>query len=96
MDLEGAGCFEWDRAKDKINREKHGIGSEQAQKAFFDPQRRIMVDDAHSVDEPRLFCLGMVEGWVMTVRFTYREGRIRILGAGYWRKGQRAYGTAKG
>lgn len=40
---------------------------------------------------PRLFCVGMVDGRVMTVRFTYREGRIRIIGAGYWRKGRRAY-----
>jgi hypothetical protein len=27
----------------------------------------------------------------MTVRFTYREARIRIFGAGYWRKGKRIY-----
>ena len=96
MVLDDRAGFEWDREKDQINREKHGVGFEQAQQAFFDPQRRIMVDDAHSADEPRLFCLGMVEGRVMTVRFTYREGRIRIIGAGYWRKGQRAYGKAKG
>jgi hypothetical protein len=24
----------------------------------------------------------------MTVRFTWREQRIRIIGAGYWRKGR--------
>jgi uncharacterized DUF497 family protein len=28
---------------------------------------------------------------IMTVRFTYREGAIRIIGAGYWRKGKRIY-----
>jgi hypothetical protein len=28
---------------------------------------------------------------VRTVRFTYRENVIRILGAGYWRKGKRIY-----
>ena len=27
----------------------------------------------------------------MTVRFTYREGVIRIFGAGYWRKGKQIY-----
>jgi hypothetical protein len=32
-----------------------------------------------------------VHGGVMTVRFTWREGRIRIFGAGYWRKGKRLY-----
>jgi hypothetical protein len=27
----------------------------------------------------------------MTVRFTWRAGRIRIIGAGYWRKGKKIY-----
>jgi len=27
----------------------------------------------------------------MTVRFTWRDGRIRIIGAGYWRKGRKVY-----
>ena len=27
----------------------------------------------------------------MTLRFTYRESVIRIIGAGYWRKGKRIY-----
>jgi hypothetical protein len=31
----------------------------------------------------------MVAGGVMTVRFTYRAGRI--FGASYWRKGKRIY-----
>ena len=44
--------------------------------------------------EERLFCLGRVRGKVLTVRFTYREGRIRIYGAGYWRKGRYHYDQA--
>ena len=27
----------------------------------------------------------------MTVRFTWRDGQIRIFGAGYWRKGRKIY-----
>jgi len=27
----------------------------------------------------------------MTVRFTYRHDMIRIIGAGYWRKGKAIY-----
>ncbi|MDP2646212.1 MAG: BrnT family toxin, partial [Desulfobacterales bacterium] len=34
-------------------------------------------------DEDRFFCFGKVKGGVMTVRFTDREGIIRIIGAGY-------------
>jgi len=36
-------------------------------------------------------CFGAVAGGVMTVRFTWRGDRIRIFGAGYWRKGKRIY-----
>jgi hypothetical protein len=28
---------------------------------------------------------------IITVRFTYRYGKIRIFGAGYWRKGKKEY-----
>jgi hypothetical protein len=30
-----------------------------------------------------------------TVRFTWRGDRIRIIGAGYWRKGRQAYEQAE-
>jgi len=83
--------FEWDDAKDRANREKHGVSFAQAQRAFFDPKRVIAEDLDHSGRERRLFCFGEVDGGVMTVRFTYRDGRIRIFGAGYWRKGKTIY-----
>jgi uncharacterized DUF497 family protein len=83
--------FEWDESKDRTNRIKHGVGFGEAQYAFFDPRRVIARDLDHSGAEARYFCFGEVAGGVMTVRFTYRAGRIRIFGAGYWRKGKRIY-----
>jgi uncharacterized DUF497 family protein len=83
--------FEWDRAKDRLNRAKHGVSFALAQNAFFDPHRVIAEDLEHSGEEPRYFCFGMIAGAVVTVRFTYRANRIRIFGAGYWRKGKRIY-----
>ena len=47
---------------------------------------------SHSSDsERRYFCFGLVGGGVMTVRFTWRARRVRIFGAGYWRKGKQIY-----
>jgi uncharacterized DUF497 family protein len=83
--------FEWDETKDRINRAKHGVSFALAQAAFFDPRRVIAADLAHSGSEPRYFCFGKVAAGIMTVRFTYRDGRIRIFGAGYWRKGRQIY-----
>ena len=89
--MNGRPSFEWDDAKDRANREKHGVSFETAQWAFLDPHRVIAEDLSHSGSEKRYFCFGSVEGGVMTVRFTYRAGRIRIIGADYWRKGRRIY-----
>lgn len=83
--------FEWDEAKNLINQTKHHVSFELARHAFADPNRVILADLDHSQNEKRFFCLGMVRGGVMTVRFTRRDGRIRIFGAGYWHKGKRIY-----
>src|SRR5260370_25777743 len=74
--------FEWDAAKDRVNRAKHGIGFELAQHAFRDPLRVIAEDLDHGGDEQRYFCFGRVEGTVMTLRFTWRNQKIRIFRAG--------------
>lgn len=84
-------CFEWDAAKDRLNRLKHGVGFMEAQLAFTDPHRVIVEHLDHSDNEERFFCLGQVEQGILTVRFTYRAGVIRIIGAGFWRKGRKIY-----
>jgi len=83
--------FDWDANKDKLNQEKHGVSFALAQLAFLDPNRVILEDLEHSAEEKRYYCLGSVSDGIMTVRFTYRKNKIRIFGAGYWRKGKRIY-----
>lgn len=83
--------FEWDDAKNLSNQRKHGISFSLAQFAFLDERRVILEDMDHSDDEKRYYCLGKIAGGIMTVRFTYRKTKIRIFGAGYWRKGKRIY-----
>jgi uncharacterized DUF497 family protein len=46
------------------------------------------------VGEQRYFCFGRIDDAVLTVRFTHRDGKIRIIGAGYWRKGRKLYEDA--
>jgi uncharacterized DUF497 family protein len=86
-----APSFEWDSAKDAENQQKHGVSFGEAQHAFLDPGRVIARDVAHSGSEERYYCFGRVESGVLTVRFTYRGKIIRIIGAGFWRKGKRTY-----
>ena len=86
--------FEWSATKDRENQRKHGVAIATAQFAFADPRRIIAEDVMHGTSETRHFCFGEVSGGVVTVRFTYRSGIIRIFGAGYWRKCKQLYERA--
>jgi uncharacterized protein len=88
--------FEWDEAKNLENQEKHGVSFYDAQHAFKDDRRVIAEDAVHSQDEKRYFCFGQnqEQTGILTVRFTYRNNQIRIIGAGYWRKGRKIYEQA--
>ena len=57
----------------------------------MDPDRVIARDLAHSGIEQRYYCFGKVVSGILTVRFTYREHVIQIIGAGYWRRGKKIY-----
>jgi uncharacterized DUF497 family protein len=81
--------YEWDSEKDLLNQDKHAVPFALAQLAFLDSHRVILEDLEHSDSEKRYYCLGGVAGGIMTVRFTYRSQKIRIIGAGYWRKGKK-------
>ena len=85
--------FEWDPVKDAENRRKHGVSFSEAQSAFLDPGRVIAKDIGHSRSESRYYCFGRVADGILTVRFTYRGAVIRIIGAGYWRRGKKLYET---
>ncbi|MFV2058748.1 MAG: BrnT family toxin [Thiohalomonadales bacterium] len=85
--------FEWDECKNIANQTKHGVSFEEAQCAFLDENRVIAEDLDHSQNEKRFYCFGLNEqgNGILTVRFTYRLNCIRIIGAGYWRKGKKIY-----
>ena len=85
------GSFIWDVRKEASNIRKHGVNFETAATAFKDAARKIFADEKHTATEARLFCIGKVDDTILTVRFTYRGGLIRIYGAGYWRKGRTYY-----
>lgn len=83
--------FEWHEEKNRENQTRHGVSFEVAQYAFMDEHRIIITDEKHSQNEERLFCIGKVDDQILTVRFTYRDGMIRIFGAAEWRKWRKYY-----
>jgi uncharacterized DUF497 family protein len=87
--------FEWDQEKEKRNIIKHGVDFSTAAAAFFDDSRMVFIDAKNSSSEQRFFCVAEIESKIITVRFTYRSDKIRIIGAGFWRKGAKYYEKEK-
>ena len=72
--------FEWDEEKEKLNREKHGIGFGTAARVFFDDSRIELWDERHSGEEDRYITIGMVHD-VLFVVYTERGDALRLISA---------------
>ncbi len=84
--------FEWDETKNSANQIKHGVSFEEAAHVFSDSKRCIFTDEKHTTDtEQRYYCLGKINDEVCSVRYVIRNNKIRIIGAGYWRKEKLIY-----
>lgn len=84
--------LEFDPAKEAANLAKHGVDFSTVHKVFHDPYRLIVPNEVHSSsDEARFYAVGQDGRGILTVRFTLRQGVIRVIGAGYWRKQKKAY-----
>jgi len=77
IDLE----FEWDDIKDAENVRRHGVSFAQAALAFRDPFAVEWFDLREAYGEERIILLGMTGNQVLTVVYTERAERIRIISA---------------
>lgn len=82
--------FEWDPAKEAINRAKHGFTFQDAATVFDDP--RVVIEDSSKPEhgEPRALAVGMVAGRLAAVVFTDRPTGRRIISARRARTDERA------
>lgn len=83
---EGAGAwdleFEWNPLKAAANLKKHGVSFDEARTIFGDEKLLVAPDREHSDDEARSLAVGLSQaGRFLTVCFTDREGRVRIISA---------------
>jgi uncharacterized DUF497 family protein len=73
--------FEWDEAKAASNLKKHGLSFITGARVFFD-SRRIEWDVSRPTDfEARYKVVGLVEGRLLSVVFTVRNAKGRIISA---------------
>ena len=78
--------FEWDKNKEKINIQKHGVTFEQASYVFSDQFALNKFDEEHSSDEDRWVMLGKsLSETLLLVIHTFRDNDgielVRIISA---------------
>jgi uncharacterized protein len=73
--------FEWDDAKAEANWRKHEVRFEHAAEACEAPHALIELDDGEDYGEDRFILIGQAAGGVLTVVYTERTDRIRIISA---------------
>lgn len=74
--------FEWDRGNRHKNRVKHGVSCREAEEVFLN-ERVMLQDPGHSTEEEKRFIFwGETNaGRRLSVVFTIRSGRVRIISA---------------
>ena len=73
--------FEWDEAKAQANLRKHKISFQQAQRVFDDIFAVVDQDLTEEYGESRFLATGMVNGLIITVVYTERGEKIRMISA---------------
>ncbi len=68
----------WDESKRRLNLKKHGIDFLEADEIFDAPT--VTAEDTRSAyDEQRLVTLGVLNGVVVSMTYTKRNGDMRII-----------------
>ncbi|HEY7300130.1 MAG TPA: BrnT family toxin [Xanthobacteraceae bacterium] len=90
--------YTWDERKNRSNIKKHGIAFEDA-KRIFDGPTVEKTDDRFDYGEVRVYAIGVVNGFEITVIYTDEDdGQRRIISAwraephekrNYWQKLER-------
>lgn len=83
--------FECDPEKERSNLAKHGVDFSTVPAAFNDPRRKLRASPGRSGTEARFQCSGFDGRAILTFTFTLRAGAVRVINAGYWRKGKHLY-----
>jgi hypothetical protein len=71
--------FEWDDAKARHNRRKHGVTFEEATTAFDDELSLTIPDPEHSLGEEQFLLLGQTSRGRLVVAFTEPGPDIEII-----------------
>lgn len=78
--------FEWDERKNQSNAQKHGVNFQDAVRIFDGP---VMENQVNRPGEPRLLAVGLMKNIEITVVYTLRGKKKRIISARRAKKNER-------
>ena len=74
--------FDWDKGNLNKNWKKRKITNEETEQIFFNEPLKVFEDLKHSKTEKRLVAYGKTdENRLLTVIFTLRQGKVRVISA---------------
>ena len=73
--------FEWDNAKARRNWRKHRVAFVDARRVFDDLNNIDSADETMDYGEDRYRAVGLANGVLLSVAYTQRGNRIRIISA---------------
>jgi uncharacterized DUF497 family protein len=92
LDLEDVFAFDWDDGNLYKNENKHGVTWQEIEEVFFNKPLLLLGDEKHSTYEMRCVVYGKCDsGKRLTLIFTKRENKIRVISARVMNKKERAY-----
>ena len=72
-------AFDWDEAKARANRVKHGLSFQTTTAVWLDPNRYEMVTSRLGDGENRSKMLGIIGDKLYAVIFVRRDGKVRLI-----------------
>ena len=72
--------FDWDEGNKNKNLVKHNVSNEECELMFLG-QIVLLLDEKHSVKEMRIVAYGETRDRLLTIVFTVRNKRIRVISA---------------
>lgn len=83
------GFFEWDEGKCELNIAKHGLDFYEAVEAFNDENAVHLPDLRKDYGEQRIILVALTNGVLLSVVYTRRNFRIRIISARFANRKER-------
>lgn len=74
--------FDWDKGNIDKNRKQHQVNYRECEQIFFNKPIKFFYDEEHSRTEHRFLTYGKTDlGRKLTIVFTWRKGKIRVISA---------------